>query len=145
MKYSLFSVLVSFHYIKKCTWISEFFWHLWIILISFLKTFLRNLSYQTQGAAYLPVFTLFCAWKVNTLKPVRHTCKCEMLHAWLMIIYIFFFLSFLQVNNPFIVCMTYAFQTPDKLCFVLDLMNGRLLALKQLSFMYMTLSIKKVH
>jgi beta-adrenergic-receptor kinase len=25
---------------------------------------------------------------------------------------------------PFIVCMTYAFQTPDKLCFVLDLMNG---------------------
>ena len=30
------------------------------------------------------------------------------------------------MNNPFIVCMTYAFQTPDKLCFVLDLMNGRL-------------------
>lgn len=29
-----------------------------------------------------------------------------------------------MVNNPFIVCMTYAFQTPDKLCFVLDLMNG---------------------
>eukprot|EP00794_Sanderia_malayensis_P014404 gene14404-15904_t len=28
------------------------------------------------------------------------------------------------VNNPFIVCMTYAFQTSDKLCFVLDLMNG---------------------
>ncbi|XP_065663895.1 G protein-coupled receptor kinase 3 isoform X2 [Hydra vulgaris] len=28
------------------------------------------------------------------------------------------------VNNPFIVCMTYAFHTPDKLCFVLDLMNG---------------------
>ncbi|XP_057381863.1 G protein-coupled receptor kinase 1-like isoform X1 [Daphnia carinata] len=25
---------------------------------------------------------------------------------------------------PFIVCMTYAFHTPDKLCFVLDLMNG---------------------
>jgi beta-adrenergic-receptor kinase len=30
-----------------------------------------------------------------------------------------------QVNNPFIVCMTYAFQTPDKLCLVLDLMNGK--------------------
>ncbi|KXJ11686.1 beta-adrenergic receptor kinase 2 isoform X1 [Exaiptasia diaphana] len=29
-----------------------------------------------------------------------------------------------MVNSPFIVCMTYAFQTPDKLCFVLDLMNG---------------------
>jgi beta-adrenergic-receptor kinase len=29
-----------------------------------------------------------------------------------------------MVNNPFIVCMTYAFQTPDKLCLVLDLMNG---------------------
>ncbi|EDO35070.1 predicted protein [Nematostella vectensis] len=29
-----------------------------------------------------------------------------------------------MVNCPFIVCMTYAFQTPDKLCFVLDLMNG---------------------
>uniref|UniRef100_A0A914URG2 G protein-coupled receptor kinase n=1 Tax=Plectus sambesii TaxID=2011161 RepID=A0A914URG2_9BILA len=25
---------------------------------------------------------------------------------------------------PFIVCMTYAFQTADKLCFILDLMNG---------------------
>ncbi|XP_076331468.1 G protein-coupled receptor kinase 1-like isoform X1 [Tachypleus tridentatus] len=25
---------------------------------------------------------------------------------------------------PFIVCMTYAFQTPDKLCFILELMNG---------------------
>ncbi|XP_065054623.1 G protein-coupled receptor kinase 3-like [Rhopilema esculentum] len=29
-----------------------------------------------------------------------------------------------MVNCPFIVCMTYAFQTADKLCFVLDLMNG---------------------
>ena len=28
------------------------------------------------------------------------------------------------VNSPFIVCMTYAFSTPDKLCFILDLMNG---------------------
>ena len=28
------------------------------------------------------------------------------------------------VDCPFIVCMTYAFQTPDKLCFILDLMNG---------------------
>ncbi|XP_078599408.1 G protein-coupled receptor kinase 3-like isoform X7 [Branchiostoma floridae x Branchiostoma japonicum] len=27
-------------------------------------------------------------------------------------------------DSPFIVCMTYAFQTPDKLCFILDLMNG---------------------
>ena len=25
---------------------------------------------------------------------------------------------------PFIVCMTYAFHTQDKLCFILDLMNG---------------------
>lgn len=25
---------------------------------------------------------------------------------------------------PFIVCMTYAFQSPDKLCFILNLMNG---------------------
>lgn len=29
-----------------------------------------------------------------------------------------------QEDCPFIVCMTYAFQTPDKLCFILDLMNG---------------------
>lgn len=29
-----------------------------------------------------------------------------------------------MVNNPFIVCMTYSFHTPDKLCFILDLMNG---------------------
>lgn len=30
----------------------------------------------------------------------------------------------IQVDCPFIVCMTYAFHTPDKLCFILDLMNG---------------------
>lgn len=29
-----------------------------------------------------------------------------------------------QVDCPFIVCMTYAFHTADKLCFILDLMNG---------------------
>lgn len=28
------------------------------------------------------------------------------------------------VDCPFIVCMTYAFHTTDKLCFILDLMNG---------------------
>jgi len=27
-------------------------------------------------------------------------------------------------GSPFIVCMTYAFQTAEKLCFILDLMNG---------------------
>ncbi|KAG8288455.1 Beta-adrenergic receptor kinase 2 [Homalodisca vitripennis] len=30
----------------------------------------------------------------------------------------------IRVDCPFIVCMTYAFHTPDKLCFILDLMNG---------------------
>lgn len=34
------------------------------------------------------------------------------------------FNSSTQVDCPFIVCMTYAFHTPDKLCFILDLMNG---------------------
>ncbi len=29
-----------------------------------------------------------------------------------------------QADCPFIVCMTYAFHTTDKLCFILDLMNG---------------------
>ncbi|KAK4812961.1 hypothetical protein QYF61_002788 [Mycteria americana] len=29
-----------------------------------------------------------------------------------------------DMDCPFIVCMTYAFHTPDKLCFILDLMNG---------------------
>lgn len=33
-------------------------------------------------------------------------------------------LNFIQEGCPFIVCMTYAFQTPEKLCFILDLMNG---------------------
>lgn len=28
------------------------------------------------------------------------------------------------MDCPFIVCMTYAFHTPDKLCFILDLMHG---------------------
>lgn len=37
----------------------------------------------------------------------------------------FFTFNYLfQVDCPFIVCMTYAFHTPDKLCFILDLMNG---------------------
>jgi len=30
----------------------------------------------------------------------------------------------LQVNSPFVVSLYYAFQTADKLCFILDLMNG---------------------
>lgn len=30
----------------------------------------------------------------------------------------------MQADCPFIVCMTYAFHTTDKLCFILDLMNG---------------------
>ncbi|XP_053758204.1 beta-adrenergic receptor kinase 2 isoform X2 [Panthera pardus] len=42
-------------------------------------------------------FTRFCQWKNVELN--IHDC-------------------------PFIVCMTYAFHTPDKLCFILDLMNG---------------------
>ena len=29
-----------------------------------------------------------------------------------------------QEGSPFIVCMTYAFQTLEKLCFILDLMNS---------------------
>ena len=33
-------------------------------------------------------------------------------------------LTRVQEGCPFIVCMTYAFQTPEKLCFILDLMNG---------------------
>lgn len=33
-------------------------------------------------------------------------------------------ISVLQEGSPFIVNMTYAFQTPEKLCFILDLMNG---------------------
>lgn len=37
---------------------------------------------------------------------------------------LFLLLLLLQVDCPFIVCMTYAFHTPDKLCFILDLMNG---------------------
>lgn len=56
-----------------------------------------------------------------------YTVKCY--RYGLQLYNFLFFVLFLQVNNPFIVCMTYAFQTPDKLCFVLDLMNGRLLAL----------------
>ena len=34
------------------------------------------------------------------------------------------FVDDIQEGCPFIVCMTYAFQTPEKLCFILDLMNG---------------------
>ena len=29
-----------------------------------------------------------------------------------------------KVNSPFVVNLYYAFQTPDKLSFILDLMNG---------------------
>ena len=32
---------------------------------------------------------------------------------------------------PFIVCMTYAFHTTDKLCFILDLMNGKSSSLRE--------------
>ena len=33
-------------------------------------------------------------------------------------------LFLLQVSHPFVVNLYYAFQTSDKLCFILDLMNG---------------------
>jgi serine/threonine protein kinase len=32
-------------------------------------------------------------------------------------------------GSPFIVCMTYAFHTVDKLCFILDLMNGIIISI----------------
>lgn len=32
----------------------------------------------------------------------------------------------LQISSPFVVNLYYAFQTSDKLCFILDLMNGML-------------------
>lgn len=44
--------------------------------------------------------------------------QCLDTHTMVGIIYL------LQEGSPFIVCMTYAFQTPEKLCFILDLMNG---------------------
>uniref|UniRef100_A0A8D0GSN6 G protein-coupled receptor kinase n=1 Tax=Sphenodon punctatus TaxID=8508 RepID=A0A8D0GSN6_SPHPU len=39
---------------------------------------------------------------------------------------------------PFIVCMTYAFHTPDKLCFILDLMNGKQSSYKGQSGQYLS-------
>jgi len=44
------------------------------------------------------------------------------------LLYIFNHFDFLFIKEegcPFIVCMTYAFHTTDKLCFILDLMNGK--------------------
>jgi beta-adrenergic-receptor kinase len=38
--------------------------------------------------------------------------------------FLFLFCNFKKDGSPFIVCMSYAFHTPDKLCFLLDLMNG---------------------
>jgi beta-adrenergic-receptor kinase len=61
--------------------------------------------------------------------------------CWLSLI-IFFMVSFVvkEEGCPFIVCMTYAFHTTDKLCFILDLMNGKIcrfyLFLKQ-NFIYL--------
>lgn len=45
-------------------------------------------------------------------------------HASLVMRYLMNPLLCLQEGCPFIVCMTYAFQTTEKLCFILDLMNG---------------------
>lgn len=42
----------------------------------------------------------------------------------IIIIVVVLLLLLVKVDCPFIVCMTYAFHTPDKLCFILDLMNG---------------------
>lgn len=48
-----------------------------------------------------------------------------MFYVLILIDFFFFFSSISQQEgSPFIVCMTYAFQTPEKLCFILDLMNG---------------------
>lgn len=40
----------------------------------------------------------------------------------------------LKFDNPFIVCLSYTFQTEEKLCFVLDLMNGRSTRKKSFKF-----------
>ena len=53
-------------------------------------------------------------------------------HYVILKCYIFF--SIFQVDCPFIVCMTYAFHTPDKLCFILDLMNGEYLIIFWLEY-----------
>ncbi len=40
--------------------------------------------------------------------------------------FIYFIFCFIKEEGcPFIVCMAYAFHTTDKLCFILDLMNGK--------------------
>ena len=65
-----------------------------------------------------------------------------------LLIILFLSIVVFKVNNPFIVCMTYAFQTPDKLCFVLDLMNGRycsMCGLFPLAEKYMTLTTFLLH
>lgn len=43
---------------------------------------------------------------------------------------------------PFIVCMTYAFHTPDKLCFILDLMNGKVPHLVQIDLQSQSVTLR---
>lgn len=54
------------------------------------------------------------------------TGVCSFRFSFLILIFysFFIFLTKKEESCPFIVCMTYAFHTTDKLCFILDLMNG---------------------
>ncbi|TMS08120.1 Beta-adrenergic receptor kinase 2 [Larimichthys crocea] len=62
-------------------------------------------------------FTRFCQWK-NVELNIHLTMNDFSVHRIIG-------RGGFGEDCPFIVCMTYAFHTPDKLCFILDLMNGR--------------------
>uniref|UniRef100_I3LXY8 G protein-coupled receptor kinase n=1 Tax=Ictidomys tridecemlineatus TaxID=43179 RepID=I3LXY8_ICTTR len=75
-------------------------------------------------------FTRFCQWK-NVELNIHYAMKCldkkriKMKQGETLALNERIMLSLVSTGDcPFIVCMTYAFHTPDKLCFILDLMNG---------------------
>ncbi|KAF3848517.1 hypothetical protein F7725_015014 [Dissostichus mawsoni] len=71
-------------------------------------------------------FTRFCQWKNVELNiHCLDKKRIKMKQGETLALNERIMLSLVSTGDcPFIVCMTYAFHTPDKLCFILDLMNG---------------------
>lgn len=86
------------------------------ISIIFFGFTLHSLEIITIPLLKRSISIHFLLW-VLSVNATWHSVSCRIIQKWL-------FSVLFQVDCPFIVCMTYAFHTPDKLCFILDLMNG---------------------
>lgn len=91
-----------------------------LVCVLIKNTGICSLTLESNQHKAFPKLVI-CNLLENINGGLNHVSK---LHLSLFSIYTGNNVLHFQVDCPFIVCMTYAFHTPDKLCFILDLMNG---------------------